>query len=83
MGGMLLHSNGLIHLIINKQAWSKLPSTNAIIDVSAVFFNIVRGGIKPMFKILLQIFYYSFWQHKIDMKDFLRAKMSQIEGKIV
>ena len=23
------------------------------------------------------------WQHKIDMKDFLRAKMSQIEGKIV
>ena len=25
----------------------------------------------------------AFWQHKIDMKDFLRAKMSHIEGKIV
>ena len=59
MGGMLLHSNGLIHLIINKQAWSKLPSTNAIIDVSAVFLTLLEGGIKPMFKILLQIFYYS------------------------
>ena len=25
----------------------------------------------------------NFWQHKIDIKDFLRAEMSQIEGKIV
>ena len=35
---------------------------------------------------LLQIFYYSkglLQQHNIDMKDFLRAKMSQIEGKIL
>ena len=34
---------------------------------------------------LLQIVYYSkglLQQHNIDMKDFLRAKMSQIDGKI-
>ena len=29
------------------------------------------------------LFLRAFWQHKIDMKDFFRAKMSQIEGKIV
>ena len=44
------------------------------------------GGSNPRSKMLLQIFYYSkglLQQHNIDMKDFLRAKMSQIEGKIV
>ena len=29
------------------------------------------------------LFLRAFWQHKIDVKDFLRAKMSQIEGKII
>ena len=86
MGGMLLHSNGLIHLIINKQAWSKLPSTNAIIDVSAVFFNIVRGGDQTHVQNIVAnilLFLRAFLQREIDMKDFLRAKMSQIEGKIL
>ena len=44
------------------------------------------GGIKPMFKNFVAnilLFYRAFWQHKIDMKYFLRAKISQIEGKIV
>ena len=25
----------------------------------------------------------AFWQHKIDIKDFLRVEMSQIEGEIL
>ena len=39
----------------------------------------------PSYVIPLQIFYYSKWifWHKIDMKDFLRVEVSQIEGKIV
>ena len=27
--------------------------------------------------------YIAFWQHKIDIKDFLSAEMSQIEGEAV
>ena len=57
---------------------------------SAVFFNIVLGGVggsNPCSKILLQIIYYSkglFGNIKLtDMKDFLRAKKSQIVDKIV
>ena len=40
------------------------------------------GGSNPCSKILLQIFYYSKGLFG-NMKDFLRAKMSHIEGKIV
>ena len=44
-----------------------------------------EGGSNPCSKMLLQIFYYSkgLFGNIIDMKDFFRAKMSQIEGKIV
>ena len=43
-----------------------------------------RGGSNPCSKILLQIFCYSKGLFgNIKLKDFLRAKMSQIEGKIV
>ena len=28
------------------------------------------------------LFQRAFWQHTIDKKDFFRAKMSQIEGKL-
>ena len=54
---------------------------------SAFFLALFKGGgIKPMLKNFVAnilLFLRAFWQHKIDMKDFLRAKMSQIEGKIV
>ena len=57
---------------------------------SAVFLTLFKmeggEGIKPMFKNVVEnilLFSRAFWQHKIDLKDFLRAKMSQIEGKIV
>ena len=45
--------------------------------------NPLREAILKKIVANILLFQRAFWQHRIDMKDFLRAKMSQIEGKIV
>ena len=61
-----------------------MPSSSIL----SVFFNIVQKGGGDQthvqkfcckFCIILK----AFWQHQIDIQDFLRVEMSQIEAKIL
>ena len=55
-------------------------------DFICLIFNLLRrGGQTHVQKICCKfcIILKAVWQHKIDIKNFLRVEMSQIEGKLV